>query len=118
TLNDISCFNLLENCITFSGLCLDWHQICDGIMDCMNGVDEKQCKEMELYECDSKKEYRCRNGQCIPFQFSFDLTFDCLDFYDEKENQQLSIDCEEHICDLNTIYTNNRASLLVEHLFK
>jgi hypothetical protein len=141
--DDISCFNLMKNCTTFSGLCLDWRQVCDGIIDCINEEDEKQCIEMELSECEVDKEYRCRNGHCIPLRFSFDLTFDCLDFYDEKEIEQKSlncyrsssVDCDEHVCGLARfscgdgqcfpdIYTfddlcqNERSYFLFENLFK
>ncbi|CAF3762519.1 unnamed protein product [Rotaria sp. Silwood1] len=89
-------------------MCLDWRQICDGMRDCTNGRDEENCFEMELNECDSQTEYRCRNGMCVPKSFSFDLTMDCMDFYDEQEFRDASancftdasVDCEEHTCGL------------------
>ncbi|CAF4990744.1 unnamed protein product, partial [Rotaria sp. Silwood1] len=76
--------------------------------DCTNGRDEENCFEMELNECDSQTEYRCRNGMCVPKSFSFDLTMDCMDFYDEQEFRDASancftdasVDCEEHTCGL------------------
>ena len=46
--------------------CLDWSEICDGKINCINdGVDEEHCWQIEINECNDD-EYRCRNGQCIP----------------------------------------------------
>ncbi|UJR19774.1 hypothetical protein I4U23_022908 [Adineta vaga] len=98
----------MSNCTTYVDLCLDWRQICDGIRDCTNGHDEENCLEMELNQCDPNNEYRCRNGLCIPKSFSFDLTMDCMDFYDEQElhdhsrfcHNDSSVDCEDHSCGL------------------
>lgn len=108
TNDDFTCYSIL-NCTTYSGLCLDWRQVCDGMRDCINGRDEQNCIEMELSECDSQLEYRCSNGMCIPRGFAFDLTMDCMDFYDEQRyrdtsnncHMNASIDCEEHTCGLS-----------------
>ena len=108
TNDDFTCYSLL-NCTTYSGLCLDWRQVCDGMRDCITGHDEENCMEMELSECDPQFEYRCRNGMCIPRSFTFDLTMDCMDFYDEQQyrdtsencHMDASIDCEEHTCGLS-----------------
>ena len=109
TLTDaiLTCYMMI-NCTTYTDLCLDWRQICDGIRDCTNGHDEEHCLLMELNQCDTRTEYRCRNGMCIPKSFSFDLTMDCMDFYDEQEPQDVShlcsvlssVDCEDHSCGL------------------
>ncbi|CAF1190284.1 unnamed protein product [Adineta ricciae] len=103
----MTCYQM-SNCTPYVSLCLDWRQICDGIRDCTNGHDEENCLEMELNECDPITEYRCRNGLCIPRSFSFDLTMDCMDFYDEQEthdhsqycHNESSIDCDDHSCGL------------------
>jgi hypothetical protein len=104
---DVPCY-LMFNCTTYIGWCLDWRQICDGIRDCTNGRDEENCVQMELSECDTHNEYRCRNGMCVPKSFILDLTMDCMDFYDEQASQdisqycsnQSSVDCEDHSCGL------------------
>ena len=70
-------------------------------MDCINGADERNCFQLETNECDPKSEYRCSNGQCIPEEFFFDLSVDCLDGSDEYplRNATCSIDhfyfCED-----------------------
>ncbi|CAF2823515.1 unnamed protein product [Rotaria sp. Silwood2] len=74
--------------------CLDWSEICDGIIDCRNGVDEEPCWQMEINECEDNED-RCRNGQCIPTPFFHDdpNVFECLDQSDERllSQQRLSI---------------------------
>ena len=62
-----------------SSLCLDWREICDGRIDCLNGgIDEAQCIDLEINECD-ENQYRCYNGLCIPKEFLGDGTPECLD---------------------------------------
>ncbi|CAF1039274.1 unnamed protein product [Adineta steineri] len=69
-------------------LCLDWREVCDGKIDCLNGSQDETeilCSEFEKTEC-SADQYRCRNGmQCIPGDFYRDAMFspDCLDRTDE-----------------------------------
>ncbi|CAF1657122.1 unnamed protein product, partial [Adineta ricciae] len=46
-------------------ICLDWREICDGKVDCSNGLDEYYCHELEMNECNIATEYRCSNAQCI-----------------------------------------------------
>ena len=61
--------------------CLDWTDICDGYVDCLNDqIDEKFCWQLQINEC-HQDEYRCTNGQCISKQFAFinEQTFECLD---------------------------------------
>ncbi|CAF4106410.1 unnamed protein product, partial [Rotaria sp. Silwood1] len=66
-------------------LCLDWRQVCNGIVECAGGEDEKDCAQMELHTCSGgANEYRCQSGQCIPRSFAFDRVFDCLDRSDEQ----------------------------------
>ena len=89
-------------------LCLDWREVCDGTVHCLNGAqDEKHCFELELNECTSDKEYRCHNGaQCIPRGFWHDDSAnpDCLDRSDEVLDYSPicyvnpSMRCEEHAC--------------------
>ncbi|CAF1216270.1 unnamed protein product [Adineta steineri] len=67
--------------------CLDWREICDGKIDCLNGgQDEQNCFELEVNECE-ENEFRCYNGaQCIPLGMIDDnkLNPDCLDGTDER----------------------------------
>ncbi|UJR08503.1 hypothetical protein I4U23_012769 [Adineta vaga] len=103
----ISCYNLLSSCRDHLNRkrCLDWRDICDGKIDCVNGDDENQCLSIEMNQCNDQMEFRCRNGLCIPREYFLDGQFDCLDGSDEqsKLNEQICyrfpvIDCEEHIC--------------------
>ncbi|CAF1065274.1 unnamed protein product [Adineta steineri] len=67
-------------------LCLDWSEICDGIVDCRNGVDEESCWQLNINQCEDN-EYRCRNERCIHKTFVNDGSnvFECLDQSDEEE---------------------------------
>jgi hypothetical protein len=76
--DDVTCYTLF-NCTPATGFCLDWRQICDSRIDCINGEDEQRCIEKELNECDERVSYRCSSGHCIPRAFAFDLTLDCPD---------------------------------------
>ncbi|CAF1509979.1 unnamed protein product, partial [Adineta ricciae] len=88
-------------------LCLDWREICNVQIDCLNGgIDEKECFQMEMNECE-EDEYRCHNGLCIPKDFWKDdpNNPDCLDRSDESSSisfdlcyQNPSFRCEEHGC--------------------
>ncbi|CAF4819330.1 unnamed protein product, partial [Rotaria sp. Silwood2] len=65
--------------------CLDWTEICDGKVDCLDGgLDEQNCWQLEVNDCEDN-EYRCTNGQCIPYTFFLDEEAmpDCLDGTDE-----------------------------------
>ena len=92
-------------------LCLDWREICDGHVDCLDdGLDEAFCFEMEINEC-NENEYRCHNGLCIPEEFWKDGMgeADCLDRSDEVPDvlyskscfQDPTFRCEEHSCRTN-----------------
>jgi hypothetical protein len=79
---DIVCYSTLT--CDYGLLCLDWRDICDGVQQCMFGLDEANCDSIEFHECE-EDEYRCRNGMCIPDQFFLDGDYDCMDMSDEKE---------------------------------
>jgi hypothetical protein len=99
-------------CTRPSKLCLDWREVCDGLVDCDEGTDEIDCWQLEIAEC-SSDQYRCHNGmQCISINFLNDDTLngECLDFSDEQ-GASISIDhyskyclndpsfrCEERVC--------------------
>ena len=70
-----------------SNVCLDWREICDGKIDCINtGHDEEECWQLEINECDNKTEFRCQIGLCIRLILINDDEFspDCLGQSDER----------------------------------
>ncbi|CAF3755523.1 unnamed protein product [Rotaria sp. Silwood1] len=112
--------------------CLDWSEICDGKVDCLDGeFDEEHCWQLEINECNDN-EYRCINGQCISQSFfRDDINIpDCLDGSDE--NQMIieqsykcktdipSFACEEKTC-LHTFMTSScveqRQTLLLKAVY-
>ncbi|CAF4221559.1 unnamed protein product, partial [Rotaria magnacalcarata] len=92
-------------------LCLEWRQVCDGIVNCDNGADETNCHFLEFHQC-SLDEFQCRNRMCIPLEFLFDGLIDCMDASDEQEifttlihlykcPSKSAWECDEHFCDKN-----------------
>ncbi|CAF3978611.1 unnamed protein product, partial [Rotaria sp. Silwood1] len=83
-----TCYSLLPNCDRGPWpLCLDWREICDQKIDCLNGEDEMWCQVLEITKC-AEDEYQCHyGGQCIPLEFLRDsrVSVDCLDASDEPE---------------------------------
>jgi hypothetical protein len=105
-ITQITCYIHL-NCTT-NFRCLDWREICDGKIDCIDESDEWNCWQLEMNEC-VKNEYRCRNGQCIPDKFYHDVPLnpDCLDGTDERHKDSHypyfcswdpTFRCEERTC--------------------
>ena len=69
TLTKLPCYVHLQCDRGGSLLCLDWREICDGRIDCLDGgLDEAFCFDMEINEC-AENEYRCHNGLCIPEEY-------------------------------------------------
>ncbi|CAF1114617.1 unnamed protein product [Adineta steineri] len=92
-----------------SNICLDWREICDGRIDCIDGgIDEDQCFQLEINEC-NENEYRCRNGLCISKGFLKDERSQCLDGsdsldiipYPAQSGYRHIFDIEEHMCPLD-----------------
>ncbi|CAF3932678.1 unnamed protein product [Rotaria sp. Silwood1] len=68
--------------------CLDWREICDEKIDCLDGgQDEIGCEILHINEY-KEHEFRCSNGFCIPKEFFNDDSSspDCMDNSDEKYN--------------------------------
>ncbi|CAF2896120.1 unnamed protein product [Rotaria sp. Silwood2] len=80
--NEGTCYTGLPKCNIGGERCLDWREICNGQVDCLNGEDELNCWQMEINECRSD-EFRCTNGACIPEEFFRDLSTECADQSDE-----------------------------------
>jgi len=76
-----TCYVHLKCDYSTTSICLDWTDICNGQINCLNdGIDEKDCWQLEVNQCNDH-EYRCTNGICIPNIFYDDNLYshDCLD---------------------------------------
>jgi hypothetical protein len=88
----LTCYTHLKCNRGSTSACLDWSEICDGHIDCLNdGIDEENCWQLEINECEDN-EYRCDNGQCISNRFFHDdrNAFECLDLSDEIPSWSLA----------------------------
>jgi hypothetical protein len=104
---NLTCYTHLKCNRGISNICLDWREICNGRIDCLNGgINEEQCFQLEINEC-LENEYRCHNGQCIPKEFLKGEFAECLDLSDVWEMApDIYYDpyvflFEEHWCELN-----------------
>lgn len=107
-----TCFMFMKCNRGPSPFCLDWRDVCDGKIDCLEdgSIDEVGCDDIETVECKSG-EFRCRNGFCIPSHFFDDDVYnpDCIDRSDEGDLAKLlsyldscrmdpAFRCEETAC--------------------
>lgn len=126
----MTCYKHLECDHGSSSACLDWRDICNGQIDCLNdGIDEKDCWKLEIKQC-KENEHRCLNGQCMPIQISktglfrstclnksamttptFGFSVDCQATYN------LFRGCDDIICSLNSLtsscHRNRESQLLI-----
>ena len=106
----LTCYTHLQCNRGPSPSCLDWSEICNGQIDCLDGgKDEEHCWQLEFNECE-ENEYRSANGQCIPEAFRFDDNnyYDCLDGSDEGfprwkydelcKGREPILNCEDVVC--------------------
>ncbi|CAF2543175.1 unnamed protein product [Rotaria sp. Silwood2] len=96
-----TCYRFLADCnLAPWSLCLDWRQVCNGKVDCMNAEDEQWCETLEMTKC-ADDEYRCHyGGQCIPMIYVRDGTFsiDCLDGSEEVGGFDIYISVKNSFC--------------------
>ncbi|XP_076034048.1 uncharacterized protein LOC143020942 isoform X2 [Oratosquilla oratoria] len=67
-------------------VCVASWQICDGVWDCAEGEDERNCFASPFSptaEC-QPGQYLCSSGECLPTQAECDRRVDCSDGDDEK----------------------------------
>ena len=100
--NDLTCYTHIRCNRGYPSSCLDWSEICDGVIDCIDdGQDEKHCWQLEINQC-NENEYRCKNGQCIPQSFYGDQdkdSYDCLDGSDQVNTKYIV----NHLCEFFNI---------------
>ena len=118
---------------TTTTVCLDWSEICDGKIHCLNnGLDEKDCWKLEVNECEND-EFRCLNGQCIPKIFYRDQSSidDCMDGSDERNiyrttdtypcyNEQPSFGLDDIVCKLGPFTSScvkSRSIAIMESIY-
>ena len=79
-----TCYRHTQCNLGLTSLCIQWSDVCDGFVHCMNGTDEEHCWQLEINEC-NENEFPCRNGLCIPWSFLTDTSYsyDCLDGSDK-----------------------------------
>ncbi|XP_063059142.1 transmembrane protease serine 6 [Engraulis encrasicolus] len=85
-----SLFNQSDPCpgqflCTLNGLCVP---ACDGIQDCPNNLDERNCVCIAQYRCPE-------DSQCVDFHKVCDQHPDCLDGLDEQ-NCNKGVECSDH----------------------
>ncbi|CAF3920967.1 unnamed protein product, partial [Rotaria magnacalcarata] len=129
---NFTCYTHLQCNRGPSPACLDWSEICNGQIDCLDGeFDEEHCWQLEINECEDD-EYRCANGQCIPQSFYRDGSYnvDCVDSSDEVRSTIMPDDncfldmptfrCEDQTCRVSFL-TNScvlkRQSLLLKAIY-
>ena len=118
-LSNLTCYIHMKCNRGSSLICLDWREICDGKIDCLDeGEDEKHCLELSMNKCDSD-EYQCRNGMCINEDFLLDsftssgLDTECLDGSDEpvirfgnhRCHKPSRFECEDTMCQISDHFT-------------
>ena len=87
----LTCYTHLKCNRTASFLCLDWREICDGEIDCLDdGIDEDRCWELEINECE-ENEFRRRNGLCIPKSFINSMGPSWIDWSDVPTSRVLNM---------------------------
>ena len=130
----LTCYVHLQCDYGTTSVCLDWTDICNGEINCLNdGIDEQHCWQLEMNQCNDDSEYQCKNGMCISEIFYNDKSYvyDCIDRTDQRETHFSSISsscfglhdtvfrCSDKICGHGSFTSScgiNRNDLIIDAL--
>jgi len=85
------CPNGEFSCDDTSNLCISHFWVCDGLPDCLNGLDEYNCTSTS----DPDKLLQCADGASIPKTWQCDGTIDCSDGRDEANCNTSAVACDK-----------------------
>ena len=91
----MTCYKHLECNHGGSTTCLDWRNICNGQIDCLNdAIDEKDCWQLKVKQC-NENERLCLNGQCMKILTSETVFFRiiCIGISDFRYQECTGLGC-------------------------
>ncbi|CAF4961142.1 unnamed protein product, partial [Rotaria sp. Silwood1] len=94
--------------------CLDWSEICDGVIDCRNGIDEESCWQFEINECEDNESYHPSTTIVREIQPSDRCPYinEVLDhaavkFHLLRRIKYYHLPCERHLPPVSCFYDDN-----------